>query len=858
MNFFINRFAELNVSDAVDGAITGQAADHTFTVTKTEESASVDTSVEGFQAGTYTVTVNDEEVEVTIAEDGTVTYDGDLSALDGVTVSIPQADGDPINVTIVTSETPMQIGTEDEDGNITKLAAGTYTLVTDDYDPTDEEANIADYQWTVVVDADGHITSASGPDDQTLEDIPDSLVSVPADPTTVDAPTVDTTGTVSGTLTLNGVTYNVSLENGTYAISGGDVNYSGSSAEYSTEVTSVVGTYTINAGDSGVSVTSTGTAEEVAIETIPGGNTATFANGVVVVSDDDGNILSVTGADDASQSDSGVLTIGDYTYNFSVDGETASLTVDPSSIQAEEVNFADNEKTTTATVTVSAGEYTLVFDLADGESTLVSVTDAQGNELSLNDDASAFLVGETEYPVSLTMDDPESFASIVASYTVPGDASGTADYQSESVISATTYTGNINSLGQDLSVSFSVVDETSYTDENGITWTIDTENLSAVSDGGASTTGLGQIVGGSEAQNGSFTATGVVNAADVTVIGEVDASGTVVSMTVNGTEVTADSQTFVLGSGGEYTVEYADGTVTFTNTLTDTTDTATFASAQEAKDAFESGTAIAVGDYNLQVKDGALTGVILNSAMDAEVDSATGLTVDTASNTYTFDGTTYAIDSVSGTTVNLVSGQGSVALTKVDSLADLDQVGEYYESAASNGTASGTFKVGSTNYTINFEYADGAVTSGTIVGDSTITLSATDITALTSTAGYTGVSGVSISLASNAFADNSLDAGELTVSRNYSVTFTDSTSDATDGITTSETQNAASTMVTYKFDDTHYYAFLVDTTNAKFVQPETSVTQTIGNQTITFTSANTVFFSSDTTTWSAVSDGTFN
>lgn len=90
------------------------------------------------------------------------------------------------------------------------------------------------------------------------------------------------------------------------------------------------------------------------------------------------------------------------------------------------------------------------------------------------------------------------------------------------------------------------------------------------------------------------------------------------------------------------------------------------------------------------------------------------------------------------------------------------------------------------------------------------------------------MAGVAFKLSENALADGKLETSEVTLTKTYwttdnKVDYKNSATDGIyDGIQVSE--RGSGQVITYKFDDTHYYAFLLDTTTGEIVVPEGDVT----------------------------------
>ena len=148
-----------------------------------------------------------------------------------------------------------------------------------------------------------------------------------------------------------------------------------------------------------------------------------------------------------------------------------------------------------------------------------------------------------------------------------------------------------------------------------------------------------------------------------------------------------------------------------------------------------------------------------------------------------------------------------------------------------------------TTHKVTFTYEDGQVSK---VQETTNAPTDVDFSSNTGT-----VAGITFKLTDDAFADGKLETKEVTLSKEwnngeaatYSDTMTDS---AADGLETAKV--GSGNLVKYKFDDTHYYAFLIDTTTGKLVQP----TSTMSVEGIQFSSANPIAFGTSADALAAV------
>ena len=236
-----------------------------------------------------------------------------------------------------------------------------------------------------------------------------------------------------------------------------------------------------------------------------------------------------------------------------------------------------------------------------------------------------------------------------------------------------------------------------------------------------------------------------------------------------------------------------------------------------------------------RVKNGAFES---NSADD--VLATDGSTVTTTS--ATVNGTTASDSNIAYTLTNVTESDATLSVaTSVKTFttaATASALGQYTESETTfTGTATASFKLGSNEHEVTFAYTDNALTGAS---DGTTALTAN------SDGTYTLDSSVTMTLSSGAFADGTLDSSEIALTTTWNgATVSDSkSSDLTDGI--SVTKNDAGNVVTYKFDDTHYYRFLLDSNFAPITLDATG--KTVDG--IKFTNTQAVAFSTS-------ADGTF-
>lgn len=479
MIFDLQLFASVTIDDEAvqNGAVVGQGADVAYTITTVAAQAKIDVESQTDEAkaaiangATGTVTLNGENIEVTINSDGTVTRNdgGDVDEVIGQVVQFVAGGGSTITAEVSTFNPIYAVNNGSTITGDTVLS-GIFA----------EEDGVIDttnpYSVTI---SGGLVTAVSNNDGSvSLEDFEALTLSTnPNETTGSGSANTSTQTTYSGNLTAGGVDFTVNVDaNGTASYT---ANGTALSDNTYTQSDVTVGSYTVTEQALVAGKLTADNAPDIDVSSNAGTATATFSNGVVanLSTSDTSKVISFT-VNGVEQTDTSKVTVGDLVYSYTGNSSSGTLIVDATSIPEYAVGITSGTGLDNATFSVQAGRYTLNYAVTSRDAkssdtvnaTLVSVTDSASGTYTVDATAGTFTdANNNVYTATTTV---ASFDSISGAIQSAGNVTSTETFVAK--------TGSaIVSFQQNLGVQYAVNIQST---DGGNTWTPVTESDTTIS-----------------------------------------------------------------------------------------------------------------------------------------------------------------------------------------------------------------------------------------------------------------------------------------------------------------------------------------------------------------------------------------